>query len=223
MRRRVLRLAPAGALAAVVVGALAHPAGGTVLAAAQEGTGPDASVRKVAALAGYLAYGLMWSTLVWGLALTTGIVQRFVRRQTVYGGHMVLAVTTLAFTLFHAATYIFQTAESFSPLAVFNPLMGEPEVGIGVVGFELMAAITFSLWLQRRLGYRRWHIVHWLAYPAFIASIAHMFATSTEARSGGLITIALLASSAVLVVFTALRALPATRAQRPARIPAMAP
>jgi len=218
-----LRLAPAVALASVVLSvAMAHPAGAAALVRAETG-GTDAPVRKVAALAGYLAYGLMWSTLVWGLALTTGIVQRFVRRQTIYGGHMMLAVTTLAFTLFHAATYIFQTNESFSPLAVINPFMGEPEVAIGVVGFELMAAITFSLWLQRRLGYRRWHIVHWLAYPAFVLSIVHMFATSTEARSGGLITIALGASSAVLVVFTVLRTLPATRAQRPARIPAMVP
>jgi len=184
---------------------------------------PDGAVRKAAALAGYLAYGLMWSTLMWGLGLTTGIVQRFVRRATLYGGHMVLAVTTLSFTLLHAGTYVFQTHESFGILNVFSPLAGEPEVGIGVVGFELMAAITFSVWLQKRLSYRRWHIVHWLAYPAFVLSIGHMFATSSEARSGGLITIALVASTLVLVAFTLLRVLPATRVNAERRIPAVAP
>lgn len=71
--------------------------------------GPDGAVRKAAALAGYLAYGLMWSTLMWGLGLTTGIVQRFVRRATLYGGHMVLAVTVPAGTT-KQLTWTFTTA-----------------------------------------------------------------------------------------------------------------
>ena len=73
-----------------------------------------------------------------------------------------------------------------------------------------MLAISMSLWIQKRMGYRRWHWLHLLAYPAFGLSLGHVFATSTEARSGGLITIGLVATAAVLVVLTVLRFLPLT-------------
>ncbi len=55
---------------------------------------------------------------------------------------------------------------------------------MGIVGFELMAAITIAIVFQRKLTYRRWHFIHWLAYPAFILSLAHTVATAAEARKG---------------------------------------
>ncbi len=172
--------------------------------------GVDGPLRKFAALAGYLSYGLMGASMVWGLTLTTGFAQRFIKRATVYGGHMTLTISTLVFTLLHAVSYIFQVNEHFSVLQAFVPFAGEAEVAVGIIGFELMTAISMSLWIQKRLGYRRWHWLHLLAYPAFGLSLGHVFATSTEARSGGLITIGLVATAAVLVVLTVLRFLPRT-------------
>lgn len=175
---------------------------------AQEGTGPDASVRKVAALAGYVSYGLMWLTLVWGIVTTTGWAMKFIRRTTVYGGHMTLAITTLAFTLFHAITYIFQTQQQFSIIDAFVPFAGEAEVAIGIVAFELALAVAVSVWFQRKLTYRRWHLVHFIAYPVFALSLIHVFATSSEARGGGPITLVLATSTLALIVFSVLRAVP---------------
>ena len=171
---------------------------------AQEGTGPDASVRKVAALAGYVSYGLMWLTLVWGIVTTTGWAMKFIRRSTVYGGHMTLAITTLAFTLFHAATYIFQTQENFSIVDAFVPFAGEAEVAIGIIA----VAVAVSVWFQRKLTYRRWHLVHFVAYPVFALSLIHVFTTSAEARGGGPITLILAASTLGLIVLSVLRAIP---------------
>ena len=174
----------------------------------EEGTGPDASVRKVAALAGYVSYGLMWLTLVWGIVTTTGWAMKFIRRSTVYGGHMTLAITTLAFTLFHAATYIFQTQEHFSIVDAFVPFAGEAEVAIGIIAFELALAVAVSVWFQRKLTYRRWHLVHFVAYPVFALSLIHVFTTSAEARGGGPITLILAASTLGLIVLSVLRAIP---------------
>ena len=175
---------------------------------AQEGTGPDASIRKVAALAGYVSYALMWLTLVWGIVTTTGWVTRVIRRSTVYGGHMTLAITTLAFTLVHAATYIFQTTQSFSIVDAFVPFAGEAEVAIGIIAFELAFAVAVSVWFQRKLTYRRWHLVHFVAYPIFALSLLHVITTSSEARSGGPITLLLAASTLGLLVLSGLRAIP---------------
>ena len=192
----------------------AHHGMSVLAASGEEDRGVDGPLRKFAALAGYLSYGLMGASMVWGLTLTTGVAQRYIKRATVYGGHMTLTISTLVFTLLHAAAYIFQVNEHFSVLDAFVPFAGEAEVAVGIIGFELMLAISVSLWLQRRLGYRRWHYVHLLSYPAFGLSLGHVFATSTEARSGGLITVGLLATAGVLVVLTVLRFLPQTAVAR---------
>lgn len=188
----------------------AHRTLSYVTGAGEADRGVDGPLRKFAALAGYLSYGLMGASMVWGLTLTTGFAQRYIKRATVYGGHMTLTISTIVFTLLHAVTYIFQVNEHFSLLNAFVPFAGEAEVAVGIIGFELMLAISMSLWIQKRMGYRRWHWLHLLAYPAFGLSLGHVFATSTEARSGGLITIGLVATAAVLVVLTVLRFLPLT-------------
>ena len=188
----------------------AHHTLSYVTGAGEADRGVDGPLRKFAALAGYLSYGLMGASMVWGLTLTTGFAQRYIKRATVYGGHMTPTISTIVFTLLHAMSYIFQVNEHFSILDAFLPFAGEAEVAVGIIGFELMLAISMSLWIQKRMGYRRWHWLHLLAYPAFGLSLGHVFATSTEARSGGLITIGLVATAAVLVVLTVLRFLPLT-------------
>ena len=58
--------------------------GMSVLAVSGEADrGIDGPLRKFAALAGYLSYGLMGASMVWGLTLTTGVAQRYIKRARV--------------------------------------------------------------------------------------------------------------------------------------------
>lgn len=190
---------------------------------AEEDYGSDSSVRQVAALAGFVSYGLMWMTLLWGIVTTTGWAMKLIRRSTVYGGHMTLAITTLTFTLFHAVTYIFQTQEKFSVVAAFIPFAGEAELAVGIIAFELALAAAVSVWFQRKLTYRRWHLIHFVAYPVFALSLIHVLISSAEARSGGPITLIIAASTLGLVVLSVLRALPHLPFTSKARISLMEP
>lgn len=173
-------------------------------------SGPDGQVRKIAALAGYVAYGIMAMTVTWGILTTTGFARRWVDRPTMQGGHMLLAVLFLTFGWVHGAVYIFQTQEHFSPLKVVVPFAsgGEPEVAMGIVGLELALAVAVSIWIQRALSYRRWHLVHWLAYPAFLLSLLHTVVTSKEAQSFSLIGIAVFGALLVTLALFVLRVLP---------------
>ncbi|WP_239394274.1 ferric reductase-like transmembrane domain-containing protein [Frankia sp. CiP3] len=89
---------------------------------------------------------------------------------------------------------------------------GEPEVALGIVGLELGLAIAASIWLQRRLGYRRWHVLHYLAYVAFALSLAHVIATSREVQALGMLGLAVFALAAACAPMALLRVLPATTA-----------
>lgn len=207
--RRTPLLVVAGVLLALLV--LSSPA-----QAAEVANSADGPVRKAATLAGFLSYGLMALTVMWGVLTTTGIAKRTVRRQSLYMSHMSLAIGTLAFGVMHAVTYTFQKQESFGWVKVFVPFAGggEFEVALGIVGLELMAALMATIIIQRRIGYRTWHTLHYGLYGAFVLALLHTITTSTEARQLGLIGITVGALALAAAAMTAMRFLPATSAVR---------
>lgn len=172
----------------------------------------DAGVHRVASVAGYLAYGLMALTVCFGILTTTGWARRAVKRQTLYGGHLTLGVTTLAFGLLHGVAQTFQVDHHFSYLMVFVPLVdgGSSEVAMGIVGLELGVAVAVSIWFQRKLGYRRWRLVHYGGYAAFGLSLAHTVAASQQVRSVGGVGILVAAAATACLLLAILRLLPAT-------------
>ena len=105
---------------------------------------PDGSLKREAHVAGYSAYALMFATVVWGMLTTSGTVRRSVRRQTIYGTHMVLSIMALSFTALHAMSHLFKKSNPMSPLRELVPFMSEFHVTLGVIAFELMIVAAVS-------------------------------------------------------------------------------
>lgn len=185
-----------------------------VSALAGAATPYDQGVRHVATLAGYLSYGLMVLTVCFGVLTTTGWARRMADRATLYGGHMMLAVISLTFGVVHAVAYVLQTGVHFTVINATVPLVAGGDAGVapGIVGLELAIAVAVSVWVQRQLGYRRWHLVHYLAYPAFGLSLLHVAGTSAEVKSMGLLGIGVLGAAAAPALLFLLRLMPARRA-----------
>lgn len=53
-------------------------------------------------------------TVFFGILTTTGWARHSVRRETMAGGHMLLAVITLSFGFLHGVAHVFQTGVHFS-------------------------------------------------------------------------------------------------------------
>ena len=221
-RRPVLvRAAAVGALTTGALLVLAAPAvadpvsvSHAVALAVEGGPGPDAALRKEAALAGYLSYGLMAMTVVWGIFLATGWARRIVRRNAVYSGHLALAIAAQAFGVMHALSYVLQTQTHFSVVQAFVPFVGggEPEVALGIVGLELMVAASIAAALVYKLNYRRFRKIHIVAtYLGAVLSWIHVLVTSKEAQTLGLLGITIAAIALVCIIFAVLRVLPASR------------
>ena len=216
----VLLITGAGdAAAAHHVASAGHAAArhGLLLAAEGEGTGPDAALRKDAALAGYISYGLMAMTVVWGVFLATGWAKRIAGHTAVYQGHMTLALTSMTFGVMHALSYVLQTQTHFSVVQTFVPFAGggEIEVALGVVGLELMIGASVAVALTHKLNYRRFRKVHiGGTYVGAALSWVHVLATSKEAKMLGLFGLTLAAIALVPIVMGLLRLLPASRADR---------
>lgn len=135
----------------------------------------DAGVRQTAVLSARLAYVLTCATLVWGVLVATGWLHRLTGRHATRSSHLVLATLAIAFGALHAAVFVFLTgATQFSVVDLTVPFAdGLARHAAGIIGIELMLAISLSLLVQRFMSYRRWLWLHRMAYPAVLLVIVH--------------------------------------------------
>ncbi|MFL6144074.1 MAG: 4Fe-4S domain-containing protein [Labedaea sp.] len=133
----------------------------------------DIGIREVAALSARCAYVLMCFTLCWGILTATGWVRRLTGHQAIRSGHMMLAVLTLATGITHAAVFVLLREQSLSLTGLIVPFSGKLRHTAGIVGLELMVAITLAVGIKRFVNYRRWLRFHQFAYVAVALIVAH--------------------------------------------------
>lgn len=207
----------AAVLALALVLLLAQPASATApipgspLDAYDKGIVYDVGVHKIARLAAMIAYTLMVATMVLGVVLRMRYFQRQVNRRTVYGAHMTLALSTLTFGALHGLTFAYQPVWDLRLANLLVPFTGGLQrlpVGFGILGTELAVAVGCSVWLQQRLGYRRWLRFHQFAYPAFALIWLHIITVHPEPRHLNLVALGIAAGALGCLLAFLIRALP---------------
>ncbi|WP_051969692.1 ferric reductase-like transmembrane domain-containing protein [Kitasatospora azatica] len=181
----VVLLAFAISVLAMQPAAAAGPIPGSPLDAYDQRIPYDMGVHKIARLAALISYVLMAATIVLGIVLRMRYFQRTVNRGTVYGAHMTVALSALIFGAIHGVTFTYQPVWEIDVIHLLVPFTGGRQrvpVGLGILGTELAVAAGCSVWLQRRLGYRRWLRFHQLSYVAFGLIWLHIFTVHPEPR-----------------------------------------
>lgn len=133
----------------------------------------DIGIREVAALSARASYVLMCFTLCWGILTATGWVRRLSGHQAIRSGHMILAVTTLATGITHAVVFLLLREQTLPLTGIMVPFSGKLRHTLGIIGLELMLAITLAVGLKRFVNYRRWLRFHQLAYVAVGCVVVH--------------------------------------------------
>jgi ferredoxin/DMSO/TMAO reductase YedYZ heme-binding membrane subunit len=133
----------------------------------------DIGIREVAALSARVSYVLMCFTLCWGILTATGWVRRMTGHQAIRSGHMMLAVGTIATGLTHAVVFLLLREQGLSLVGITVPFSGQTRHAMGILGLELMMAITIATGLKRFVNYRRWLRFHQFAYPAVAMVVIH--------------------------------------------------
>ncbi|WP_051966530.1 ferric reductase-like transmembrane domain-containing protein [Kitasatospora mediocidica] len=171
----------------------------------------DYGVHHLARLTALIAYVLLVSALVLGTILRMRYFQRIVNRPTVYGAHMTVALSALIFGALHGLTFLYQPVWDIGSLDLIVPFAGGLQrvpVGLGVMGLELAIAVGCSVWLQRRLGYRRWLRFHQLGYLAFALIWLHIFTVHPEPRHFDLVAVGVAAGAGACLFAFVIRVLP---------------
>ena len=97
--------------------------------------------------------------------------------------HKTLALSSLGLLALHGTTLVLDSTIKVTPAALVVPgLVGyrAAAVAVGVVGGWLLAVVTGSFWLRKRIGHRIWRRLHFLTFALFGAATVHGLAAGTD-------------------------------------------
>jgi len=135
---------------------------------------------------GFLAYGTIAVSVLYGLLLSTKILDSIAHRPVSFALHKELAIVGLVLVGLHAGVLLADQSFDFSPRAILVPFASPYAtvwVGIGQLTFYLTAVITASFYLRRHIGQRAWRLIHYLTFLSFIGASVHGIMSGSDSGS----------------------------------------
>ena len=76
-------------------------------------------------------------------------------------------------------------------------------MGLGALSFDLLIALVVTSLMRRRLGYRSWRAIHWLAYASWPIAVLHGLGTGTDAKTWWMLLLTIGCVAAVVIAVLA--------------------
>jgi sulfoxide reductase heme-binding subunit YedZ len=156
-------------------------------------------------LAGFLAYFAVVGSVVYGLLLSTKLLDAIAHRPITFNLHQDLAAIGLGLAGVHGVLLGLDKSVPFSlsqiavpGLAPYAPIA----VAAGQVSFYVMAIVIASFYVRRTIGQRTWRLLHYLTFLAFAGATAHGLAAGTDSGSAWAWWIYVGSTVAVAFLFT---------------------
>ncbi|MFZ0545715.1 MAG: ferric reductase-like transmembrane domain-containing protein [Candidatus Promineifilaceae bacterium] len=128
----------------------------------------------------------MTAAAIWGLILSSKFLKEIVPGQLTLAMHNYLSWAALGLTVLHAVLLLFTGFMDYTVINLVVPFTGPYRpfwVGLGIIGLYLTILNTITFYMRNRIGYRRFHVIHYLTYGLFVAALLHswVFGTDTTA------------------------------------------
>jgi len=114
--------------------------------------------------------------------------------------HRDVSLLVLVVLALHIATSVL---DGFAPIKLtdavvpfasrYRPLW----IGFGALSFDILLALAITSIIRRRLGYRAWRAVHWLAYASWPIAVLHGLGTGSDTKIGWVLGITIACVAAV--------------------------
>ena len=175
--------------AAIVIGGVVGATGPTALrrlgavAALQPGLLAWYTVRTL----GFLAYLVVAGSVLYGLLLSTKILDAIAHRPVSFALHKDLAVVGLVLAILHSVVLLADQSFAFTPRAILVPFSSPYAttwVGIGQLTLYGLAVVTASFYVRRQIGQRAWRLLHYLTFLVFIGATGHGIMSGSDSGSG---------------------------------------
>ena len=176
------------AILAVVVGAVVGTTAPTAIlrvfnvATVQPGLLAWYAVRAM----GFLAYLVLAASILYGLLLSTKILDAIAHRPVSFALHKDLAIVGLIMATLHGAILIFDQSFNFTPTSLLIPFASPYApitVGIGQLTFYSCAVVTGSFYVRRHIGQKVWRQIHYITFLAFVGASFHGIMSGSDSGS----------------------------------------
>jgi len=134
----------------------------------------------------FLAYGAMTGSVVYGLLLSTKILDAIAHRPISFALHQDLACIGVGLAAVHGAMLGLDHSVPFTLGQILVPGLAPHAplaVAFGQLAFYLAAIVTASFYLRRRIGQRTWRTLHYVTFLAFLGATVHGIAAGSDSGS----------------------------------------
>ena len=131
-----------------------------------------------------VAFTLVWLSMATGLIITNKLARLWPGGPIAFDLHQYTSLLGLAFGLFHALILIGDKYINYTLaqiLVPFNSVGYKPIwVGLGQVGFYLLAIVSVSFYVRKRIGHRAWRGIHFVSFLSLVLALAHGILSGTD-------------------------------------------
>ena len=131
----------------------------------------------------WLAYLAMTLSVLFGLLLSSKVLDAVAHRPVNFTLHQDLATIGLGMAAVHGALLGLDASMPFSAAQILVPGQAPYAplaVGVGQAALYLWAVVTASFYARHRTGQRAWRALHYLTFLVFAGATAHGIAAGTD-------------------------------------------
>lgn len=166
----------------------------------------DSAALLVARICGIVAWLLVSTSVLWGLAMANRAVKR-VPAKRMTDLHRRIALISIIFTALHIVAWMANPRADFGLVEVLVPFasdMSPVAVAAGIVTTYLLVAVQLSSLLMHRIPRRIWSRAHLAALPMFVLLNIHVLVAGAD-RGNPLMLWTAVVINAWFVLLVALR------------------
>ncbi len=152
--------------------------------------------------AGWVAYFLLWFSMVWGLAIPTKFFEKIISPTFAVDFHEYISLLSIGFIILHVSVLMTDQYLPFTLVQILVPFISpyrQVWVGLGVLGFYLTALVTITFYLRKRIGQKKFKAIHTLSLAGYLGVVLHAFFAGSDSSLLGAQLIYL--STFMVVVF----------------------
>jgi len=160
------------------------------LAAPHAPAGPAAWTLSRAA--GVTAFAALSLDVIFGLFVSTRLVDRWLPRAASVDIHRWLSGVSLSLVGVHVVALLADTTVPFGVLDLLVPGRSSYRPGavaLGIIAMYVALVVHQSFAWRKRIGVRAWRAIHFAAFGVFVAAVAHGLLAGTDAAHPGMRTL----------------------------------
>jgi predicted ferric reductase len=160
---------------------------------------------------GFVAYALLFSSVVLGLGISSRVFDGLLMRAWVYDLHQFLSIFVLLAMTFHALVMLPDPYAQFTLVDMTVPFASSYRplaVGLGIIVLYGSAIVTLSFYAKRWIGQKLWRAVHYTSFLLFVGALVHGVMAGADTQAWWA-QIAYLASGLTVLFLTFFRILAA--------------